>query len=374
MAILFVCNGFPSDETPLSGIFEWDQAQAIRHEGEEVIYISLDFRSIRRRRRIGLKKFIKDHITIYSLSFPIGAVPSKLFYLVGKVLLLYVYNIILKNEKPIKLIHAHFTDMGAIASIIKLKFGVPLIVTEHSSQVNKPLLSNNIKYLAKIAYNRADRLIAVSHALAHNIKLHFDVAPIVIPNIVNISDIAYKPKIHKSFVFTSIGGLTHIKGFDILIKSFSIFHNNDVKLNIIGDGYLKKDLQNIIIDNNLENQVKLLGYMSRREISDILNQSDVFVLASRSETFGVVYIEAMLAGLPVIGTYCGGPEDFINNDNGLLVPVDDIDALSKALVYVKNNISIYNKKHISETCLQKYSPHCIAKQLLQEYQVFNYEI
>ena len=108
--------------------------------------------------------------------------------------------------------------------------------------------------------------------------------------------------------------------------------NNDVYLYIIGEGHLHPNLQKMINTFGLNEQIKLLGMMNRNEIGQIMQKSDAFVLASRVETFGVVYIEAMLAGLPVIATACGGPEEFVDEDNGILIPVDNVELLAKAMI------------------------------------------
>ena len=373
MTILFVSGGFPSKETPLLGIFEWDQAQAVYNAGNKVIFVSLDLRSIRRWRKWGLTSFTQNGVKVYSLSFPIGAVPAWILYHLGSLLLLWAYKKIRKIEGEIDVVHAHFTEMGAISSILKRKYHLPLVITEHSSAINKSTISNYSKYLAKIAYSTADKLIAVSNPLANSIKRHLKAEAKVIPNIVSVSDIRYNPIIHKSFVFSAIGGLIYRKGFDLLIQAFSIFKGEDVKLQIIGDGPLRNDLQKQIDECQLSEQISILGYKSRSEISELLNSSDAFVLASRGETFGVVYIEAMLAGLPVIATCCGGPEDFINTSNGMLVPVDDVKALSGALKRMKEDIESYDKKKIFESCFEQYSPESIARQIVQEYSSLNNE-
>ena len=103
-----------------------------------------------------------------------------------------------------------------------------------------------------------------------------------------------------------------------------------------------------------------------------MESCDAFVLASRSETFGVVYIEALRSGLPVIATKCGGPEDFINETNGMLVPVNNIISLTGALQRMVVNIDKYNRKSISDDCLYKFAPDTIANQLFQIYtQIIN---
>ena len=98
-----------------------------------------------------------------------------------------------------------------------------------------------------------------------------------------------------------------------------------------------------------------------------MSESDCFVLASRRETFGVAYIEAMAMGLPVIATKCGGPEDFVTNENGILVPVDDIDKLKEALIKMHQNIDLYDREKISSSTRESFAPSTIAKHLIEVY-------
>ena len=131
-------------------------------------------------------------------------------------------------------------------------------------------------------------------------------------------------------------------------------------------------MNTLIADLGLEKQVVLLGLKSRQEISAYLNGSDVFILASRGETFGVVYIEALLAGLPVIATKCGGPEDFVNDTNGLLIECEDVKGLEDALLRMYEKIDDYDGNKISSDCLQRFSPHAVASALMTVYrQILN---
>ena len=98
-----------------------------------------------------------------------------------------------------------------------------------------------------------------------------------------------------------------------------------------------------------------------------MSKCDAFVLASKYETFGVVYIEALASGKPVIGTYNGGAEDIINDSNGLLVKVDDINDLGNAMKKIIKNINIYNSEEIRNDCIEKYSKKKIIKDIINEY-------
>ncbi len=370
MKILIVTDGYPTDNYPLNGIFTYDQAKALQALGHEVTVASIDLRSIRRWRRWGKYHFIRDNITIYNYSFPVGAFPLKTLCFWGKKCLSSLFKNILKEQGAPDIIHAHFTFGGNISTILKQKYNIPLVITEHSSTVNKEVIPKSIFNLAKEAYFNADKLISVSSKLAESIFRHWNIKPLVVHNVVDIDIFTTSSNKNKSnFNFLSVGILNYNKGFDILIKGFHKANfKNSVNLLIIGDGDIKKELQAMINDYGLSNQVKLLGRLSRKEIAEIAKKCQAFVLASRSETFGVVYIEAMAAGLPVIATACGGPEDFVNDKNGILIPPNNVDELKGALLQMYNTYDTYNGAEISEECIRKFSPHSIATQLTDIYE------
>lgn len=367
MRVLIVSGGVPTEKYPLLGVFEFDQAKALMNLGHEVVFISIDLRSIRRWRKWGKTHYIREGIDIYNISFPLGAVPTIFLYKIGRWLISDIYKDIVHHNGIPDLIHAHFTIMGAIAVKLKNMYGIPLVVTEHSSSINRNILSKSDYFLGKIAYSCADRLLAVSNLLRLRIKQHFNIEAVVVHNIIDVDSIQYNPQDHKFFTFISVGNLIYRKGFDLLIQAFAGIKEENVVLKIVGEGECRKQLEEQIETLHLQNRVQLLGYKSRSEISDLLNQSDVFVLASRNETFGVVYIESMLAGLPVIATRCGGPEDFVTNANGMLVDTNDCESLQKAMLEMRQSITRYDKRTLSSNCFAKFSPTTIAKQLVSIY-------
>jgi len=242
-----------------------------------------------------------------------------------------------------------------------------LVITEHSSFLINNYQENHTKYY-QFSYNIADKVIAVGNNLKNVIMSKFKVESDVIFNIVDLKIFNYKEKIFSNQVnFLSVGNLIHGKGMDVLIEAFSKMCRNDSNLIIIGDGPERKNLQRKINELGMGSKIFLKGRKSREEIAEFLHKSNVFVLSSRFETFGVVYIEALATGTPVIATNCGGPSDIITPENGLLVDVDNIPMLTEALISMKENHIRYDNKKISDTTQRIFSPYNIAKQIEKVY-------
>lgn len=369
MYILLFSRGLPTNTDPLNGIFEFDQAKAIQKWGKfKVIYLALDLRSIRKRRRFGVFEMEKDGISIVSISVPIGPIYYRLFNWIGRCLTVYAYKKIHRKFGKPSLVHAHFTVYGGIASILKTKFDVPLVFTEHSSLVTKDIISESTKYWVSKSYQHADKIISVSEALASNIKKKFGYSSFVVNNIVDTDSFDYIERKRKSlFQFVSVGNLVYGKGFDVLIKAFSLIKSDNVILKIIGDGPLRSELIDQVDKLGLNQRIKFLGRLHREQINIEFGETDCFVLASRGETFGVSYVEAMSSGLPVIATRCGGPEEFVTESTGILVPVDDFVALSIKMKEIMQKIDNYNRKWISNSIKMRYSPQIIASELQKTY-------
>jgi glycosyltransferase involved in cell wall biosynthesis len=366
--ILIVSRGYPNPTSPLRGIFELDQAKALQKEGNKVMMLSLDLRSIRRKRGWGKTVLFDDGVQIMNVSIPVGNVPAKLFVAIGKWIVGHISGDILARFGKPDIIHAHFSDIAAIAFPLKKFFHVPLVITEHNSKLNQDVIDSKTNYYSKTAYRNADKIISVSNALSKRLTQHFGANSIVISNIVDLQTFNYCPdSLKESFTYISTGNLIHRKGFDCLIKAFSINNLPKSRLLIIGEGPKKKNLQKQIDTLNLSNQIILVGKKTRLEINELFSKSDVFVLASRSETFGVVYIEAMAAGLPVIATKCGGPEEFVDAQNGILIDLNDTKQLSDALLEMKNNIHLYDREAIATSTRKNYSPEVIAGKLVKLY-------
>lgn len=131
----------------------------------------------------------------------------------------------------------------------------------------------------------------------------------------------------KELLFVTVGRLIPRKRYDILLKAWRKIEN--AHLAIVGDGPLRKDLEEKIEEWGLENRVHLLGFVSEEDKHKILQVSDAYVSATQHEGFGIVFLEAMEAGLPIVSTDDGGQRDFLTEDeNALLAAVGDAEGLA----------------------------------------------
>jgi glycosyltransferase involved in cell wall biosynthesis len=371
MRVLIVARGYPTKKYKMNGIFEFDQAKALVYSGVNVVYAAIDMRSIRRWRKWGIETKIVNGVKIYAINLPLGRIPKQLLRVISKFGLIYLYKKIINEQGKPDIIHAHFSGIGFVASILKEKYNIPFVLTEHFSGIMKQPITKDIFKIAKIAYSKADKIIAVSPELKNIIYEKFEKNAIYIPNIVDTNLFSYANKDNKNtFSFVSVGSLIYGKRMDLTIEAFiDAFKGSDkVFLTIFGEGPERQKLEELVRINKMEKQIKLMGMQSRKVIADYLKECDCFVLASQTETFGVVYIEAMASGLPVIATKCGGPESFVNEENGVLIPVDNKDALVTAMKNMYSGKYKYDKKTISADTIKKFSPKTISKKLTDVYE------
>ena len=135
MKILIISRGYPTKKYPMNGIFEFDQAKAIAKSGHEVIYASIDMRSIRRRRKWGIEKFKKDGVLIYGINYPLGRIPRNILTYFSVNALERLYKKIEKESGKPDIMHAHFTGMGYAGARLKKITGIPLVITDRKSVV-----------------------------------------------------------------------------------------------------------------------------------------------------------------------------------------------------------------------------------------------
>ena len=374
MYILMIARGIPSERHPQWGCFEKDQAEALAAIGHKVVVMCIDRRFLLEWRKIGLTHVQINNVEYYNYYlYPqkiTDIISHKLSLRINDKLIQHIYNIIFKKHGKPDIIYGQMFCNTQMGISISRKHNIPIVGIEHLARFNEPNL-DNWKYTKKDAqytYNNINAAITVSTNLKQALKNHFEIDSYIVQNLVG-KEFFYIPKQTNDFpTIITTGSLIHRKGFDLLITALSTIQNElprNWKAIIIGDGELRDILQHQINNLNLQSHIHLIGQKNKKEIVQLLQQSDVFVLPSRNENFSVAVLEALACGLPVIASICGGICECINEKNGLLFPVDDSAKLAQAILHMVRNIDKYNRKAIAEDCQARFSSEVIAKQLTQ---------
>jgi glycosyltransferase involved in cell wall biosynthesis len=289
----------------------------------------------------------------------------------------------LRKLKGMDVIHVQWPIPNGLGALfLKKLYGIPYINTIHGEEVH---LSKRYHLLFALRWlvNNSSKTITNSNATRKFcLEAGLDVDKIdVIP--FGVDTDFFRPldvyKDENIFQILSVGYLIERKGFEYLIKAMPLVlkEHKQARLKIVGSGPLESKLKELIYELDLGDEVEIVKNVSDEELLMIYNSADLFVLPSivdsqgNTEGLGVVLLEAMACGLPVIGSNIGGIPNIIdNNESGLLVPERDIPGLTEAILQlitdnklrgklshsslntVKNS---FNWDHISENYIDGYN-------------------
>ena len=375
--ILIIPSWYPTYPGDIGGSFFREQAIALKTRGMNVGVIFPQARSVKKTFSglNGLKKDIDNGLITYRdgyISLPKCKRFNQQRWLKRGEKLFELY--VKENGKP-DIIHAHsLFNGGLLAGALSKKYNIPFVITEHSTAFSRGLVSNMQITNARLAVKEAACCIAVSNEfrLMLNEQLNTD-KWIYIPNIVSDSflkrTLKNQPKQGQTFHFINICLLEPKKKVDILIEAFSIVSKkiDNVALLIGGDGPELSYLKQLTVKLGLQRKIKFHGRLTRTQVLEKVSEADAFVLSSEFETFGVVLVEALALGKPVIATKCGGPESIITPEVGYLVEKNSIKAMAEAMIMLYKNQSNYDKNDIRNYCRQEFSEEAIVRQLTTIY-------
>ncbi|MDD3877307.1 MAG: glycosyltransferase [Bacteroidales bacterium] len=286
----------------------------------------------------------------------VTVIPVPLWYLptnagyrkLGEKHFLKALKIINAHNFKFDLIHAHFTwTAGYAAYKIAKIFNVPYLLTVHEDNdyFNQEYLLGDVNI--ENTWKNANAIIRVNKASIPVLK-EFNDNVLHIPNGFNSS--IFKPLdtinakkqlglSEKNKLLLSCGGLETYKGHTYLIEAIKILaqKHHHLKCIIIGDGVLKKTLLKKIKHYELQDIIRLTGAIPHKDLNVWMNACDLFVLPSISESFGIVQLEAMACGKPVVATRNGGSEEVIvSYELGLLCQKQNPQDLSQKMEMALN--------------------------------------
>ncbi|MCL2488001.1 MAG: glycosyltransferase [Oscillospiraceae bacterium] len=170
------------------------------------------------------------------------------------------------------------------------------------------------------------------------------------------------------FLFAAMGQLRPIKGYDMLIEAFAKLRgltDRPIRLHIAGAGDERERLQKLIDRLGIGEDCRLVGAVPREQVPAFMNACDCFICSSRREMLSCVLHECAACGKPAIGTMCGGPQDIITDETGLLVPVDDPCAMAAAMLRMLDGAPKYDPEVIRASILERFSVETVCGQLVR---------
>ena len=300
---------------------------------------------------------------------------SMLTYLPGA----FIKGIRLIRENRYDVINTHFAvPSGPVGYLLGKIFRIPNILSLHGGDIydpSKKMSPHNSFFFSRVVrfiLNRAGRVVAQSSNTKNNTEKYYsprkeiDIIPLAFhppkqPRVTR-KDLGVDDD---SFVLITIGRLIKRKALDVLIRAVAQVNDTRAILYILGDGPEKEYLMRVRDEHGAGDQIHFLGFVSDEDKFDYISISDLFTLTSLHEGFGIVFMESMHFGLPIVSTNNGGQTDFLKHEeNALLINVGDVESCTRAIERFMTDKGLYdrcsqqNRKKIkdfyAETVANKY--------------------
>lgn len=361
---------YPTQESPVTGRFFKEQALLYANEyqydnviisrwgqGEFIIDLFSPFKATKKLLLYWKAKSFKNRLLDNVLELYTPAIELRPRRYAGDISQIVKANIknferAINEYGTIHIIHAHVSfPAGFIAAKLSEHFEIPYVITEHMGPFPFPfyLEGNTLTYRLIEAFEKAQRVIAVSTFLKNEMLKY----KIVVDEILSdfIDDDFFSPGescVSDTFVFFALGRITKEKGIDTLIQAFALALKNqpEMVLRIGGEGADQMEMVDLAQKLGIDSKIEWLGELDISGVKSNLQQCSVFVCASIYETFGVVVSEALCCGKSILSTRCGGPEEMIDESNGMLVPIGDVSSMATAMCSMRSNIQKFDPVEI----------------------------
>lgn len=366
MKILFLTPWYPDDKMPHHGVFVRDQAVAVSRQ-HEVIAISAKvdysaFKLFSWKVSESVFEGVKEYRLVVNRSIPFI---NQLNYLLLSVWLAYK---ITRRLQP-DVIHGNIAYPGAIWSYCVSRLTrKPYVVSDHTSRFTDNFRSTFHRVVTMISMRRAAHVIAVSSWAAKKIADIVGRPVDIIPNLIHVDQYSVQPPGTMPVQIGFLGGLSsgiHRKGLDVLLKAIAGIDKEFI-LHIGGAGKLLGYYKELAQAEGVFDKCRFHGFVDY--VPDFMHKLHFFVSSSRIEAFGMVIVEAMACGLPVVATNSGGPADFIDETCGVMVQTEDVQALRNAIAWMIDHHSTYDRNRIRMKAVENFSAEVFIDRIGALYQ------
>ena len=336
--VLTLTPFFPSDQNEVSGCFIAEPIEHFRQLGidSSVIAVSPIYYP---RRRASLSA-AADWVRYPQIPGNLGLSSA------GKLLYARVLGRIRKlhSARPIDVIHAHAAlPCGHAAALISRRLNIPFVVTLHGLDVFNTCFLGGIpadwrREVSVNIYRAARTVICVSGKVQEKLKTGTagETSSTIVCNGVNPN--LFSPNQAEVGRFDPeilmVGNLHRSKGHELVLRALANLRPSfpQLRCRIVGEGPDRAQFEALVRDLGIGPQVQFVGRQSRPEVAEAMRRCSVFVLPSRNEGLGCVYLEAMSCGKPVIGCRGQGIDEVIEHgENGWLIPADGLEQLVQGL-------------------------------------------
>lgn len=340
--ILVVPEWYPSPAHPVAGVFVRDQALAIA-ETHDITVLTHDEGSPRGilaswtdRVDAGLRT-----IRVRTLGGP-GTTAGRVEFVAAA---MRIVARLRREGRPVDVLHAHVFVAGVVALLVA-RGRLPVVLSEHHGDFIEGKIRGYDAGLARLAMRCADLVCPVSPLLERHLRaLEPRGRYEVVPNVVDVDAFlaARERRDNGPVRLVVVALLSPQKGIEYLLRALSALREavGDVTLDVVGDGPSRAELEALASREVPPGVVTFHGLQGRERIAELLHASDVFVLPSVAESFGVVLVEALAAGLPIVTTRDVGLAGVIENGLGEVVPARDVTALIQALQRVVSGLGCF---------------------------------
>jgi glycosyltransferase involved in cell wall biosynthesis len=364
MKVLFLTFAYPTPENVTAGIFVKEHARAASRAAE-VAVVHLD----RGGGRFSIEETSDDEFRAIRVRYP----RSKLAYALHFVGALRAFRRLQRTGFDPDVIHAHFFPAALPPLLLRPLFRKPVVVTEQWSVFlpeDPATLSPLMLRVARAALARAERVMPASDALRRGMVAQGIVARYrVVPNVVDTT--LFKPgtpasRTTRTLLF--VGLLYDAKGVDLLLEAVALLaERGDFRLEIVGDGPLRREYERLCATLGLGHVVSFLGLLPKPEVARRMSAADVFVLTSRFDNNPCVLIEAQASGLPAVATPVGGIPEIVDERAGVLAESGHPASIAAALEAVLEHLDRFDRKAISQRATARFGTEAIGETLAAIY-------